>query len=173
MGVAVFKDDKMIAELNGLESICHLIVCGELKYCTLQINDPQDLEKTIDIKLSLSNKPKCNLSLINDSAYIYTNINLNVQILSASSNSDYSNNSNIETLESEINSYFQNIITDYLYKMSKQYNADIDGFGKYAVKYFSSQQKWDNYNWLNNYRNSFFKVNVKSKIKSSSNFVNG
>ena len=44
------------------------------------------------------------------------------------------------------------------------YNSDIDGFGKYALKHFSTINEWENFNWLDNYQNSFFKVNVNSKI---------
>ena len=39
-----------------------------------------------------------------------------------------------------------------------KYNSDIDGFGRYAAKYFVTLQDWDNYNWLDNFQNSTFNV---------------
>ena len=57
-------------------------------------------------------------------------------------------------------------IHTYLYKVSKEFNSDIDGFGKYAVKNFLTWDDWINYNWLDNYKNSFFEVNVNTDVKS-------
>lgn len=39
-------------------------------------------------------------------------------------------------------------------------------FGKNAVTQFLTIPEWENYNWLDNYKNSFFKVNVDSSVKS-------
>ena len=58
-----------------------------------------------------------------------------------------------------------------LYKTAKEYNCDIDGFGKYAVKYFTTIQDWQAYNWLDNFQNSTFNVNVETTIKSGNTFL--
>ena len=52
-------------------------------------------------------------------------------------------------------------------------NCDIDGFGKYAVKYFPTIKDWQDYNWLDNYQNSTFNVNVETTIKSVTKDENG
>lgn len=172
MGIAVFKDGKLIGELNGLESICHLIISGDLDYCNIQIQDPNKTTENINLQLKLAKKPKITLKLINGFAYIDINIKMNVQINSANTSSDYSDYASSVELENEINSYLEKILYNYLYKVSKEFNSDIDGFGKYAVKHFKTMEDWNNYDWLNNYKNSFFKVTVKSKIKSNANFIN-
>lgn len=172
MGIAVFKKDVMVGELNGLESICHLIVSGKLKYCNIQIQDPIHENNIIDLRLELGSQPKTKLTLVNGYPYISENININVQINSINGDSDYKSSKYITTFENSINKYLENIIYSYLYKTAKDLNCDIDGFGKYAVKYFNTEADWNNYNWLDNYQNSFFKITVKSKIKSSSNFIN-
>ena len=58
-------------------------------------------------------------------------------------------------------------IEDYLYKTSKDYKSDIAKFGKYAVSHFLTWKDWLNYNWCDNYENSFFDVNVNVDIISS------
>ena len=58
-----------------------------------------------------------------------------------------------------------------LYKTAKEYNCDIDGFGKYAVKYFPTIKDWQDYNWLDNFQNSTFNVNVETTIKSGNTFL--
>lgn len=39
--------------------------------------------------------------------------------------------------------------------------------GRYAVKYFSTWDDWIKYDWLNNYENAFFNVNVDINVISS------
>ena len=34
MGLAVFNKDQLVGELNGFESICHLIISNKLKKCS-------------------------------------------------------------------------------------------------------------------------------------------
>lgn len=62
-------------------------------------------------------------------------------------------------------------ISNYLYKTSKSLNSDIDGFGYYALKKFSTTNDWNNYKWLDNYQNSFFSVNVNGKIMAGNSFL--
>lgn len=150
------------------------MITGELKYCNVQVKNPKEDKSDIDLRVQLKNKPKITVKLINNSPLINIKLNINTEIISASSGSSgFSSKEQTEKLEAITNAYFEEVLTNYLYKISKEYNTDIDGFGKYAVKYFSDKNSWDNYNWLNNFQNSFFRVEVKSNIKSSTNFING
>ena len=173
MGLAVFKNGKLVGELNGLESICHMIVSGKLKYCNIQVENPKNMSENIDLKLQLRNKPNIKLKILNGFPYIEININIDSQIISANGKVNYQNDENIQILEYESNKYLEKIIYDYLYKISKSFNSDIDGFGRYASKYFLTINDFENYKWLDNFENSFFKVTVNTKIKSSTNFING
>lgn len=80
--------------------------------------------------------------------------------------SKYLDEKNIELLEKYATSYLENQIYQYLYTVSKDYNSDIDGFGKLVLKNFLTWEDWANYNWLDNFKNSFFKVDVETKVKS-------
>lgn len=171
MGIAVFRSGTLVGELNGLESICHMIVSGELKYCNVQIEDPQGHEEDIDLNIKLSGKPKCSVKFVNGFPYVDINVKLNVRVLTIDQDCDYSDKKVVQDLENEVNEYFEKIILDYLYKTSKEFNSDIDGFGKYAVKYFSTTEEWNNYKWLDNYKNCFFNIKVNSKIKSGYSFI--
>ena len=56
---------------------------------------------------------------------------------------------------------------NYCYKISKEFGADIDLFGKHAVKHFLTWDKWLEYNWLDNYKNAFFDIDVDVDVISS------
>lgn len=171
MGLAIFKDGKLVGELNALESICHMIVSGELDYCQIQIQDNENISIISDLKLNQKKKPKVKLKFINGSPYINLDINLEAQVVSVSGTSTHLNNTTISSLETSTNKYLEKIIYNYLYKISKIYNSDIDGFGKYAMKYFTTTNQFNDYNWLDNFKNSFFKLHVNTIITSSNNFI--
>ena len=176
MGLAVFKGGKLVGELTGLETIYHLIVSNELQSCDISISNPLGDSETIDLNLKLGKNTKNELAFVNGSPYISTSINLDIKILSTTEgstkeSSNYYNKENTELIEKACNEYLQKSITEYLYKTAKNYQADIDGFGKYAVKYFSTIQDWQEYDWLNNYENSIFHVTVESNLKSGYTFL--
>ena len=73
---------------------------------------------------------------------------------------------NVSLLEKSANFYLTTKLYEYLYKVSKDFKSDIDGFGKHVVRNFLTMDEWENYNWLENFKNSFFDVKVETKVKS-------
>lgn len=176
MGLAIFKNDKLVGELSAQETIWHMIVSNQLKSCTISIPDPLGDTESIDLNLKLDCVPKKSVNLINGTPHISCKIKIKAQILSAtqqstSNETNYYKKENLRLIETTCNEYLEKNIKDYLYKTAKTYNSDIDGFGKYAVKYFSTTQSWEEYNWLDNYHNSIFNVEVDSTIKSGYSFL--
>lgn len=56
LGIAVFNGDKLVGELTGLDSICHLMVNNELEKCTLSIPSPFENGKYLDISITSDKK---------------------------------------------------------------------------------------------------------------------
>lgn len=56
MGLAVFHKDKIVGELNGLESIFHLIISNKLESCNISIPNPLGDSESIDVNLRLKRK---------------------------------------------------------------------------------------------------------------------
>ncbi len=166
IGTAVFKNDVFVGELNALETICHLIINNKLKTCNITVPSPFSQNETVDLNLKFKNKTKVKLDLVNGSPYIRVKCSFDARILSIDSNSNYLDEKDLKKLSDYANSYLEESISNYLYKISKEYNADIDSFGKYAVSKFLYWQDWENYNWLDNFRNSFFSVDVNCNVKS-------
>ena len=171
MGLAVFKNGKFIGELNGLETICHLIITNKLKNCSLQINSPNQPNVILDVRIE-SSKSKSKVFIINKTPYIKIDINVNARISSIDRNISYTEDNDIKQLEQSISSSLQEQLYNYLYKITKTYKTDIDGFGKYATSSFITLQEWEKYNWLNNYEKSFFNVSVKTNLRSGYKFLN-
>ena len=166
MGLAVFRDDKLVGELTGIETICHLIISNKLNICNITINSPFEDGKTITLRIRLVEDTKNKVTLTDAGPYINSKIRLEARVLTMDENSKYLDTQNIEKLEKYTTSYMKNQIYQYLYKVSKEYNSDIDGFGLHVTKNFSTWEKWRNYKWLDNFKNSFFNVEVETKVKS-------
>ena len=72
----------------------------------------------------------------------------------------------LNLVQDTVKKHLENQIYDYLNTTAKEYKSDISGLGRYAVKNFQTIDDWNNYNWLENFQNSTFKVNVDISIKT-------
>ena len=169
-GTAVFYNDQLVGELNGAETICHLIVSNKLKNCTLTIPNPLTSNSNIDLYVSCDKTPEINVEIINGTPFITISVFLKAYGLSLDDFTNYSSAENIDIINKKASSYLQNSITSYLYKTSKELNSDIDGYSKKALSKYTTSEEWNNYNWLSNYKNAFFNVNVNISTTSGYNF---
>ncbi|MBO5349813.1 MAG: Ger(x)C family spore germination protein [Clostridia bacterium] len=171
LGIAVFHGDKLVGELTGLDSICHLIVNNDLDSCTLSIPSPFEDEKYLDLSITTEKKAKCSVTQINSSPLITVNVYLIGYGLSLNDDTSYNSAESLKLVENYAEKYIKSQIKDYLYKTSKKYNADICGFGRYAVTDYLTLDEWYKSNWLENYKDSFFDVNVDLIMKSGNMFA--
>lgn len=167
LGIAVFKDDKMVGELTAIETMLHLILTDNFESGIITLNHPLKENSTIDIALYSHKKTNIDAKLINGSPFASIEVFLNSRLLSVDKNSGDFDSDEIKELESLINSYLENAILNYLYKTSKEFESDIDGIGQSLLTKFKNSKEWNNYNWPQNYKNTFFKVHVNTNIKSS------
>ena len=83
-----------------------------------------------------------------------------------STDSKYSDPKVLDTISDNCNSYLESAYSSLLYKTSKEFKSDIFELGENALSNFLTTQEVNNYNWLNNYENAFFNVNVDTSVKS-------
>lgn len=167
LGVAVFKEDKLIGKLTKEETLIHLLVRDNLKSCNISIPDPDDNNKKIDLYLTRNYSPKIKVSFVNGTPYIKINIIVNGKISSISNISQEMTEKKFEKIEQSAEAYIKKLLYNYLYKTSKEFRSDIAGFGKYALNQFKTNNEFEEYNWLNHYQDAFFEVNTKVNVKSS------
>lgn len=169
-GLAVFRDGVFIGEMDSMETMCHLIVSGKLQNAIISIPNPFDISGIINLSINQLEKSDISVKLVNGSPYISCKVKISANILSLSSDSDYTTPEKLQTITNYANSYLESHIKNYLYKTSNDFKTDIVGFGKYLLNEFPTIQAWNNINWRDNYVNSFFDVNVNTVIVNSSLF---
>lgn len=166
IGVAVFKEDKLVGELNALESICLLNVTNNLDQFLISVPDPENNNHYIDIYLTPLSNADIKVNTNSGSPYIKVNCRFSGRIYSMSENSKYLSNEVLNAISNSCSSYLESIFTNYLYKTSKDLQSDISGFGKYSLKNFFTTEESTNYDWRNKYKDAFFDVKIDTSIKS-------
>lgn len=169
-GTAVFHDDKLVGELTGLENICFLLISDKIEICTISVPSPFESNSEIDLSIRKSKNSKIKVDIINGSPYISVDLFLEAHGITLNDSIDYTSLSDVEMLQKSAEQYIKLQVTNFLYKTAKELNSDISGFGRYALSKYSTWKEWENSNWTDNYKNSFFIVNVNVSIISGSEF---
>jgi len=166
IGVAVFKDDKLVGELTALETLCLSIIRGEVNSFLVSVSDPNGGEDNIDLMLYLDEARKIKVNIVNNTPYITINLKLTGRIYSMKKNENYLDTSALESISEEANNYLKDIITTYLYKTSTEFKSDINDIGKYCLSNFLTISEFDKFNWQESYSSSTFNVSVNTEIQS-------
>lgn len=167
IGLAVFNDDVLVGELNSIETLSFLIIKNNLDGFLISVPNPSKTNSYMDLYLTPVNSVQTKVEIVNGSPYITIDCNFTGRIYSMENDSEYLDPKLLEQISDSCNSYLKSVLTDYLYKTSKNLQADINGFGKLAHPHFATTSDFDNYKWNEKYKDAFFNVNVNSSIKSS------
>lgn len=166
IGIAAFKEDKLVGELSAIDTISYLCVKNHISRFLISVPDPINSGKYLDIYLNPIIPTKVKLDTSTSSPYIKLTAGFMGRIYSMSNNAKYLEPDVLEAISESCNKYLESAFSEYLYKTAKEFETDINGFGKYALKNFFTTEEYTNYNWPENYKNSFFDVKVNTSVKS-------
>lgn len=166
IGMAVFNEDKLVGELNAIETVCFNILEKKIDNFIISVPDPNNENSSLDVFITFKPKSKIDVKIVNGSPYIKIDYNFEGKVYSVTENTNYLNDSSLTAISNSCNKYLHSTITDYLYKTSQEFKSDINSFGKYVLSDFATNKEFKNYNWLNNYINSTFDVNINTDINS-------
>lgn len=167
MGLAVFKSDKLVGELSAEETLYHLLIKNELESCYISIPRSDTGKEPLDLYIYNKKNPKIKVEIVNGTPFIHLNLNLEARILSLDGTSSDISDEKLNEISDFSSQYIKNKIEQYLYRTSIELQSDIDGFGKYILSHFSTIQEFQDYNWQENYKNSFFDVTVNTQVQSA------
>lgn len=169
-GIAIFNKSIMIGHIDVSNSISHLIVTNDLETCTITIENPFEEDEMLDLDISLYKNTEIKIDIINGSPLIYITVYPEGTIRSSGSIFNYIDNNNITSVEHATTNYLEKILKDYLYTISKKYNSDIVGFKGIYQSTFPTKEEFDKIHWDEIFQDSYFKINLKTKINSSNLF---
>ena len=167
IGLAVFRDGIMVGELNAIETLAFMCINNDIKGFLISIPAPSVESGYLDVYLKPEKKTKIDVSLTNGSPYVKVSCKFSGQIYSMSKDVNYLDDKALTAVSEACDSYLKYVFTEYLYKTSKDLHSDINGIGTHALKLFLTSGEFEDYNWKNIYKDSFFDVSVSTSVKSS------
>lgn len=166
IGMAVFRHDTLVGELDAIETVCFHILKNNLNGFIISVPEPEDNNSKIDLLITPKANTKIKVNLINGSPYIKIDTSFYAKMYSMDENTSYLNPNALESISNICNKYLEDVLLSYLYKTSVEFKSDINSIGKYALSEFFTNNEFTNYNWVNNYTNSTFKVTVNTTVSS-------
>ena len=148
VGVAVFISDRLVGELNAIETIAFLNIKNKVNRFLISIPDPEDTSNYLDIYLTPEKATKIDVDTSNSSPFIKVNCKFTGRIYSMSANSKYLEDDVLKAISESCNHYLESVFTNYMYKVSKEFKADINAFGRHALRNFFTTEDYEKYNWL-------------------------
>ena len=168
-GIAIFNEDKLCGELTATESICHLLITNKLDSCLISIDNPISEKETqkIEIQLFPSKKTKIDLNIENDIPHILLQLSLNADIMTLDTDVNYESNNVLSKISEATEQYLKTQFNDYLNKVTKQDNVDIDDFSLKGPAHFSTIPEWEKFNWDEKFKNTEFDIDIDINVLST------
>ena len=166
IGVAVFKEDKLVGELTALETMSLLSIRNKVDRFLISVPNPLSNNEYLDIYVTPKGNTKIEVDTSSSSPYVKISCKFTAQIYSMSENSNYLSSEVLNSISDSCNNYLESMFLDYLYKSSKDLKSDINGFGIFASKNFLTTTDFEKYKWRASYKDAFFDVNIDTSVKS-------
>ena len=167
VGIAVFEGDKFVDNLDVLDSVAYSIITNNINLCTITIPDPFFTDEYLDLTISPKKDTSINIDLVNGYPYIQINCYFECSLNSMNDYYNYESTKNIEIIENAVNEYLENLILDFLYKISQEYNLDICDFKNIISSNYLTLDEFNKIDWQSIYKYSSFNVDVETSIEYS------
>lgn len=150
IGGAVFRDDRMVGEINGNEMTALKLIRGTMKTFTLSVPDPLMPDKMIGVNLQIRKPPQKQIDLNGSVPRLHITVYLEGSLIGMqSSGISYENPNNRQLVEETINQQLNEYMETLVDRAQHEFQADILHLGKTVKHQFRTQQEWVAYDWLN------------------------
>ena len=166
-GTAIFKDNIMVGVLTPQQTIAYLMLENDLKSCIIPIDNPSSNGDIINLELKAVKSSNVDVNLINHTPFITVKIEVEGDIASSGENFNYVSENNVEIVEQKANEYLENLIRNYLYTITKDYNSDISEFNEILKTKYFTENEFQKVHWNEIFEDSYFNVNVETNITAT------
>jgi spore germination protein KC len=164
LGTAVFRGDKLVGELNLMETRSLLMVKDEYISGSITIHDPLDAESFVTIVAQPQKNTDIKVTLTDLSPVIDIKVYIEGSIQNQQSEIRYQT----EELKPELEKAFAQFITTSIgdtIKKCQDLNSDIFAFGEVASMQFWTIQEWENYGWHDRFKDATVNIEVSVIIR--------
>lgn len=163
IGGAVFKEDKLVGEISGIEAELYNILNGTFAEGYSVIYSEKSPGEHTTIRLTQKRKPHIDVDIDDEKITINTNIYLEADFVSTPQNTFVEDD--ISTFEENTTEYIKQALNTFLKKTQTEFDSDIIGFGNYAKRVFLTEKKFSKFNWNEKYKTAEFNTEVEFNIR--------
>lgn len=167
IGLAVFKNNNYIGKLSAIETLCYTLIEEEVDNFSVSIDSPFEENKKINLSVSSLEPAYTKVDISDKNPNITIKMNLTAKTLNGQENLNFSDKETLTKINESFQNYLSSKMKDFLYKTSKDYNCDINGFYRLVKQKFLTIQEYENYNWEEKYQSADFNIEIESNVTSS------
>ncbi|EMS73317.1 Ger(x)C family spore germination protein [Ruminiclostridium cellobioparum] len=171
LGTAIFNAGKMVGEFNGDETRALLMIKGEYETGSYVIHDPYNSKLLDTIIVSQQKKPDIKIDFKKEGKPdIEVKVFLEGEIQALQSTVNYESMEYKPILENKVEAFLKEQIDKSISK-ALALNSDVFGFGEKASMKFSTIQDWEEYKWLEKFKDSSVKTEVQFVIRRTGTLI--
>lgn len=161
MGMAIFKDNKFIAEAGSIETVLFNILSGRFTDGYLSFYISETPKAPLSVRMRMNKRPRIRTDIENKR--IDVELFMESDLYSLPDKGQILDN--IEQIQNEIKNDLEYAANRFVKKMQKDYKADVVGFGCYAKREFLTNRAFEEYKWNEKYPDFDVNVNAEFKIR--------
>jgi spore germination protein KC len=164
-GLAIFDGGKMVGEMDGEAATDYLLVNGDFHNAYKTFGDPEVKGAYVVLDVSQKSKPVRRVKIVGGKPQISVQVAVDADIETIQSGYNYEDTKKIPILEQAAAAQLKNEIVNFLGQTTGEFHSDICGFGHNARGMFLTWKDWEDYHWLQQYKDATFNVGVRVKIR--------
>jgi spore germination protein KC len=164
VGMAVFKEDKLIGFLASEETRALSILLGRFPRGVMTVNDPLAPGHTVNLNMRNGRKPKISVDTSGEYPVIGIDVLLEGEIISIPTGINYETTEYLDLLETQVSRITRANIENMLLR-TQAWGTDVADFGYYIRPNFSTMQDLEQYNWDRRFRQAVFDIRVHTEIR--------
>ncbi len=155
-GMAIFKDGKLTAAMDGDSAMIFNLLTQSIQSCTFTVKDKYTPSNTLSFRLIIPERASYKIQP--DLKQITVSQSLQAEFLGGTLPKGYRTE---DALYSYALSVLSRRIEDYFTDLSKEKDADIMQLRRHLRKNFLTWDEWNNFDWNSFYKNAKFFINIK------------
>ncbi|MDB5083383.1 MAG: hypothetical protein JWN30_269 [Bacilli bacterium] len=147
IGTAIFRGDRLVATLDGVQTRMLLALRGELERIQLEITSPFDKTKYTGVEITRIARPKISYELNRNPIRIHVHLDMEGNLYGDQAGTDYTNPANVRVLEQQVNTSMQSVQDKIISDVLNGCQADPFGLFRRARSQFATNAELENFSW--------------------------
>jgi spore germination protein KC len=149
VGTAVYRNDKLVGQLDGQETQLLQMIRGSFKRGILSFSDPLQKGAYVSIIMNVARPPKLDVRMQPDPMHptIRMGLMLEGDLFGVQANSDFTMEKNRIRLESQISKEIEVALRKMVDKLRHDWHADALAIGKQTRMKFLKEEEFKAYDW--------------------------